>query len=245
LLKLFLGGLFLGGSGFEGFISVSFVFSKSLPMSKSEVTNVPDNKEWSGIDLGGINPNKLMISVTRIVFISVQLYRFVLDRTNSLAQNSHLLIQKYNYCIQGLSGHLILKIFYLLEMCGNTLLTFSEFTNYRHLPDDMCRIFDVNRLKYRELENKDKIEAYFASDKNLVNNVKIAGPATVIEGNRIIYTCEKLGCILPCLCKDCVLGSEQCNEHKILHQSLFDPSEDLYIVRKADSFNINCNTGNI
>ena len=57
----------MGGNEFEGSISVSFVFSKFLPMSKSEVTNVPDNKEWSGIDLGGSNPNELMISVTRIV----------------------------------------------------------------------------------------------------------------------------------------------------------------------------------
>ena len=129
--------------------------------------------------------------------------------------------------------------------CGNSFLTFSEFSNYRHEPKNMCRVFEVNKRKYSELENKDKIKAYFIIDQTQVQDFNIVGPATVIESNRIIYTCENHSCVFPCLCKDCVLGTGQCGEHKISHPNLFDPKEDFFIVRNADSFNINCNTGNI
>ena len=44
-------------------------------MSKKEVTNVPDNNELSGLEVGGINPKLLIMSDIRIVFISVQLYK--------------------------------------------------------------------------------------------------------------------------------------------------------------------------
>ena len=33
-------------------------------------------------------------------------------------------------------------------------------------------MFDVNRKKYRELENKDKIKAYFIADQNTNSNIK-------------------------------------------------------------------------
>jgi hypothetical protein len=35
--------------------------------------------------------------------------------------------------------------------CGNTLISFSDYVNFRHEPVSACKIFYVNRTKYRHL----------------------------------------------------------------------------------------------
>ena len=127
--------------------------------------------------------------------------------------------------------------------CGNTLISFSDYVNFRHETVSACKLFDVNRTKYRHLENKTKINSYFVTDSN--QDVQISGPATLMESGTLVYTCTKGLCIFPCLCKHCVLGENECSEHKILHPGLFDYMTDYFTVRNSDSYNINVNEGKI
>ena len=127
--------------------------------------------------------------------------------------------------------------------CGNWGVTFPDFVNYRHEPVNVCKIYDINISKYKKLENKEKIKSYFITDKNEILN--IAGPVTVIEDHRILYTCAQNSCIFPCLCKGCILAEVECSKHNILHPYLFDPDEDFFTVRNGDTLNITGNTGNI
>ena len=127
--------------------------------------------------------------------------------------------------------------------CGNTLLTFSEFVTYRHEPVDTCMVFDINREKYEQIQNKDKINAYKITTSN--NIEKYAGPAALIDTQQIVYSCVKGSCEFPCLCKACVLNDKECQEHIILHPNIFDPVKHFFIVRNADDQNINYNEGKI
>ena len=127
--------------------------------------------------------------------------------------------------------------------CGNTLLTFSEFVTYRHEPVDSCMVFDINRQKYRNLQNKEKIDSYKILKCSELS--KYAGPTTLIDKNQICYTCPNGFCIIPCICKACALNDEECDKHKILHPDLFDPVDHFFTVRNADDQNINYNEGKI
>ena len=127
--------------------------------------------------------------------------------------------------------------------CGNWGLFFNDFVSYRHEPVNMCKVFDVNPTKYKGLESKDKIKAYFISNQSDID--KIAGPATLLESQKIVYTCTKGVCIFPCLCKGCILGKKECEEHTILHPFRFDAEADFFTVRNSDGFDITCNTGKI
>ena len=122
--------------------------------------------------------------------------------------------------------------------CGNWLISFQEFVSYRHEPESCCNIFDINKRKYCDLENKDKIDAYFISGKP----TKVQhGPSSSIVDQSVNYTCIKNMCLFPCLCRICVLAKDQCVEHKILHPGYFDAKHDWFTVRNGDSFNINVN----
>lgn len=127
--------------------------------------------------------------------------------------------------------------------CGNTLLDFSEFVTFRHEPVEVCKVFDVNRAKYKQTSNKDKINAYFIANSSEM--MQLAGPATTIDLQRVIYSCIKGSCIFPCICKTCVLSTKECQEHEILHPHFFDPALHFFTVRNADDFNINVNEGKI
>ena len=70
--------------------------------------------------------------------------------------------------------------------CGNWLISFQEFVSYRHEPKSCCSIFDINRKKYCDLENKDKIDAYFISEKPIKVHY---GPFSSIVDQSVTYTC--------------------------------------------------------
>ena len=162
-------------------------------------------------------------------------------RKNDRSWNKKVADEYQNNHIGGFQGNFDKPICEKKIRCGNSFLSFSEFVNYRHEPTTACKLFGVNSNKYNDLENKDKIKAYFITKK--VENQTIVGPATEMENNGVIYTCGNHKCVFPCICKACVLGIEECQEHKILHPHLFEFSEDFFTVRNADSFNITCNTG--
>jgi uncharacterized C2H2 Zn-finger protein len=122
--------------------------------------------------------------------------------------------------------------------CGNWLISFQEFVSYRHEPESCCSIFDINRKKYCDLENKVKIDAYFITGKPIKVH---QGPSSSIVDQSVTYTCLRNMCIFPCLCQICVLAKDQCAEHKIIHPCYFDAKTDFFTVRNGDSFNINVN----
>ena len=122
--------------------------------------------------------------------------------------------------------------------CGNWLISFREFVSYRHEPESCCSIFDINRKKYCDLANKDKIDAYFITGKPIKVH---QGPSSSIVDQSVSYTCIKNMCIFPCLCQICVLAKDQCAKHKIIHPGYFDDKTDFFTVRNGDSFNINVN----
>ena len=127
--------------------------------------------------------------------------------------------------------------------CGNTLLTFSEFVSYRHEPADVCKVFDVNRGKYEELNNQHKISAYFVTNESQTSY--LSGPSTSIYSQRIDYTCTNGFCKFPCLCKACVLQTKECDEHEIIHPNLFNPSKHFFTVRNSDDYDITGNEGKL
>lgn len=127
--------------------------------------------------------------------------------------------------------------------CGNYGMRFHDFVTFRHEPLNVCKVFDINTTAYKQLENKEKIKAYFITENPTNRNIE--GPATSIDDQKIVYTCAKNLCIFPCLCKGCVVKEAECSKHRILHPFLFNPDEHFFTVRNGDNFNINGNTGNI
>ena len=122
--------------------------------------------------------------------------------------------------------------------CGNYILTFKEFTEFRHEPEDDCHHYVIDQDVYFKLDDVSKIKTFTQSDKSF-GDLILCGPASVKGyGNdldTIIYTCVKNMCILPCPCYLCVDHNPDECDHTILHPGFFDPKVHLYTVRNADS----------
>ena len=133
--------------------------------------------------------------------------------------------------------------------CGNTVLNFQEFVDFRHKPEDECHCYKVDLEKYFDLSDISKIESLKIADDD-IHELNIAGPASIKGKTRgeldtIIYTCVKHKCILPCPCYLCIDDDPDECEHKILHPGFFDPKVHLFTVRNADSYDINWNEENL
>ena len=129
--------------------------------------------------------------------------------------------------------------------CGNTVMTFHEFVEFRHEPENECHHYRVNLKEYFKLDDISKIKSLEIS-KDECEELKIAGPATIMGSTKedlpkIVYTCVKHGCIVPCPCYLCNDEDPDECEHVILHPGFFDPRLHLFTVRNADSYDINWN----
>ena len=128
--------------------------------------------------------------------------------------------------------------------CGNSILTFKEFTEFRHEPEDDCHQYVIDQDLYFKLDDVSKIKSLTPSDKTF-GDLILCGPASVKgHGNDldiIVYTCVKNKCIFPCPCYLCVDHNPDECDHIILHPGFFDPKAHLYTVRNADSYDINWN----
>ena len=132
--------------------------------------------------------------------------------------------------------------------CGNTILNFGEFVNFRHEPKDDCHRYEVNLEEYKKLDDVSKLKSLNLADDE-IEELNIAGPAS-IKGelgdlDKIIYTCVEHRCILPCTCYLCNDTDPNECDHKILHPGFFDPKIHLFTVRNADSFDINWNNDHL
>ena len=128
--------------------------------------------------------------------------------------------------------------------CGNTILTFKEFVEYRHSTKYDCEHFEVDMEEYNTLDDVNKIKSLRVSDKGY-ENLKISGPSSIRgksgELDKIVYTCTKHNCVLPCVCYLCNDENPDECAHTILHPGFFDPKTHLFTVRNADSFDMNWN----
>ena len=121
---------------------------------------------------------------------------------------------------------------------GINSYSFKSYVSYRHEPVNECKIFDINHSKYETLENRQKIQSYFVKDNS--SGSILAGPATSIDTEQVLYTCKNSMCVIPCLCHHCNIRIPECNEHKIIHPAFFDASSDFFIVRTTSNItNIN------
>ena len=127
--------------------------------------------------------------------------------------------------------------------CGNTILNFREFVEFRHEPDNECHSYKIEIEKYFELDDLSKIKSLKFDDDTF--DIKLVGPASIkgskYELNTIVYTCVKHKCVLPCPCYLCIDEDPDECEHKIVHPGFFDPNIHLYTVRNADTYDINWN----
>ena len=129
--------------------------------------------------------------------------------------------------------------------CGNTVLTFCEFVEFRHEPENECHRYRVNINEYHKVDDISKIKSLeIADDED--DELAIVGPATIKGSTKeeldiIIYTCVKHKCIVPCPCYLCNDDDADECEHIILHPGFFDPKVHLFTVRNADSYDINWN----
>ena len=123
---------------------------------------------------------------------------------------------------------------------GKKALSFAEYTQYTHTPADNCHTFEVDLQKYKELDNLMKIESLKVVEKDsTVGDLKISGPCSRNDNQKLIYTCVKSRCLMPCVCKDCVLEEGQCDDHDILHPGYFDKDAHAFTVRSHDSVEFN------
>ena len=132
--------------------------------------------------------------------------------------------------------------------CGNTILNFREFVEFRHEPGNECHAYKIDMEKYFELDDVSKMKSFKLVDDELYG-FKLVGPASIkgseYELNTIVYTCVKHECVLPCPCYLCIDEDPDECDHKILHPGFFDPNLRLFTVRNADSYDINWNEENL
>ena len=127
---------------------------------------------------------------------------------------------------------------------GNTILSFSEFLEFSHDPQDACHVFEVDMVNYFYLNDVSKLKSLSISDKQ--KNYEISGPATEkgrmsSDLDKILYTCTNQRCIIPCVCYLCNDENPDECAHRIMHPGFFNPNEHLFTVRNADSYDINLN----
>ena len=128
---------------------------------------------------------------------------------------------------------------------GNTILKYLEFVDFCHDPDDVCNIYTVDLEEYFKQNDVSKLMSLKVAVGE-VNSLNISGPATIkgetkSDLDKIIYTCTKHRCIIPCVCYLCNDENPDECEHRIVHPGFFNPKEHLFTVKNADSYDINWN----
>ena len=150
------------------------------------------------------------------------------------------ILETYNeHPVGSFQGHFDRPIGRLL-IRGKKALSFAEYTQYTHTPADICHTFEVNLQKYKQLDNLMKIDSLKVAEKDpMIGDLKISGPCSRNDNQKLMYTCVKSRCVLPCVCKDCVLEEGQCEDHNILHPGYFDKNVHAFTVRSHDSVQLN------
>ena len=107
-------------------------------------------------------------------------------------------------------------------------LNFDTYTEFKHSCTN-CHTFFVSK-SYDDISDLKKLDALELSDDNL--DESFDGE----DNGKIIYTCVNKRCCIPCPCSPCCDGEEQCTEHWVQHQDMFDVETDTVITRSTDTF---------
>ena len=120
---------------------------------------------------------------------------------------------------------------------GARPLSFAEYTEFTHSPPGQCNEYTLNKTKYNNLGDLKKIESLERESDTSITNIK--GPCSKDRDMSLLYTCVNHKCVIPCVCKDCVLDEKQCQQHQIHHPGYFDSNIHPITVRSDDSLDIN------
>ena len=112
-------------------------------------------------------------------------------------------------------------------------LNFENYTEFNH-SCITCHTFAISESydDYADLHKLDALE--LKSEENSDDDSE--GSNNEEEDDKIYYTCENGECCIPCPCSPCCKGEEQCTEHWIQHQDLFDEENDTVVARSTDTF---------
>ena len=110
-------------------------------------------------------------------------------------------------------------------------INFDQYTQFRH-PDDVdCKGFAINdKDSYEKIVDLAKIDAL-----NVCGDEGTSDEEENELDDKIIYTCQKNLCRIPCPCSPC-FGEEQCTDHRLRHEELFDDKNDMLSIRSSEKF---------
>ena len=88
---------------------------------------------------------------------------------------------------------------------------------------------------YTDISDLDKIDAIEKSKEDEEEDENSSGDEEE-KIERVVYTCTKKECKIPCPCSPCVSGGKQCKLHKVQHSKLFDEKKHAIAVLISHSF---------
>ena len=113
-----------------------------------------------------------------------------------------------------------------------TDLNFDRYTLFSHPDDVQCSQFIITQ-SYESLNDLSKIKSLEVGNAKGVDHDDTEKSNDLDE--MTFYTCQKKICEIPCLCSVCY-GEDQCHDHRIRHDELFDFEKDMVIIRSSDRF---------
>jgi hypothetical protein len=133
---------------------------------------------------------------------------------------------------------------------GEESLSHSEYTNYKHEPEEDHFKFIVDEEVWCESDTTNAIESLIPFEKK--EESSLSGPCQNRKDNKsttsqLFYTCKEEKCVIPCVCAVC--NAERfgvnffCSKHTEVNPitSGFDPVFDLMTVRNDDSYPVTKN----
>ena len=113
-------------------------------------------------------------------------------------------------------------------------LDFENYSEFVHPQSVLCMKMSISK-NYKDISDLDKIDAIEKSKEDEEEEEKSSGDEEdKIE--RVVYTCTKKECKIPCPCSLCVSGGKQCKLHKVQHSKLFDEKKHAIAIRSSEEF---------
>ena len=119
-------------------------------------------------------------------------------------------------------------------------LNFEQYTEFQHTGS--CQKYRIGKSydSFGDLEKIDSIEVDFDEESDSDSEDEESDGDSVnedVDDDKITYTCEKKRCKIPCPCLFCYKdGEQQCSEHWVKHQDVFDEQSDVVVARTTDAF---------
>ena len=113
-----------------------------------------------------------------------------------------------------------------------TDLDFDQYTAFRHPDDVECKEFTITE-SYKYKDDLTKIDSLSIRNEEATSESDCDERKD--DDEKMLYTCHKKLCSIPCPCAACN-GEDQCSDHKIKHEKLFDVENDIVSIRSVDAF---------